>query len=258
MINFGTPHSYGSIAETIPLYGLGEFESPTRSTIPMLSLLIHAPDTFNEIVQLLAMPSAYDLYLEFQVPPPQGQGMASHTDVMLRSGAESLAIEAKWTEPMYPPVGPWLIAGNNPQNRVNVLDGWLDLLQQRVTKQLVANEFNDVIYQMLHRAASAASAGNSPRLAYFLFEPSPNGGAATPDAVYEKLSLFWDILGQPMTFPFYLVKIGIKPREAYEQLRLLPIGAEGTAEAMILALQDPLAPLFNFEIIQCQRVGGPQ
>ena len=89
-IHFGTPNLIEAIADAVPLYGRKEFESATRSTIPMLSLLMHAPDHFNEIVRQLGFPSQYDLFLEYTVRPPKGRGNASHTDVFLKAGKDCL------------------------------------------------------------------------------------------------------------------------------------------------------------------------
>src|SRR5438046_1368623 len=100
-LHFGTPAAIKSVAEAVPLYGGKEFESATRSTVPMLTLLMHATDLFDEIVRRLGFPGDYDLFLEYTVRPPKGRGKASHTDVMLKSGNHALAIEGKWTEPMY-------------------------------------------------------------------------------------------------------------------------------------------------------------
>src|SRR5262249_6317575 len=106
-IHFGTPSSIKTFADAMPRYGRKEFESATRSTVPMLSLLMHALDLFRDIVRGLRFPEEYDLILEYTVGPFGGRGKTSHTDVMLTSGDESLAIEAKWTEPMYPATKDW-------------------------------------------------------------------------------------------------------------------------------------------------------
>ena len=53
-----------------------------------------------------------------------------------------------------PDVEVWNRQGTNRENRRLVLDGWLSLLQQRVTKTLVTSEFDNAIYEMVRRAAS--------------------------------------------------------------------------------------------------------
>ena len=50
-LHFGNPGDIDSIANAVSRYGTKEFESPTRSTIPMLSLLIHDMAKFKAIVK---------------------------------------------------------------------------------------------------------------------------------------------------------------------------------------------------------------
>lgn len=254
-IHFGTPNSIKSIRDAVLLYANSEFESATRSTIPMLTLLKHYPDQFNEIVRKLTFPGDYDLFLEYTVGPFGGLGKPSHTDVMIKSGRHSLAIEGKWTEPMYAAVKHWPKKGaTRTPNQNAVLDGWLSVLAKRVGNTLDVSQFDNVIYQMIHRAASASFAGEHPRLAYFLFKPSPYPSAAKPDDIHGKLSDLWNLLGKPTSFPFYVVEIETKPLDAFEKLRLLKKGEEATTEAVCAALQDT-KPLFHFGDYRIRRVG---
>ena len=254
-IHFGTPEHVSSIRDAIRHYDASEFESPTRSTIPMLSLLHHSPDVFNGIVRKLGIQSDYDAYLEYKAGPFRGNGKPSHTDVMLRSGPDSLAIEAKWTEPMYALVKDWPKRGQaKTENQSAVLQGWIDTLASRLGRNLYADQFGDVVDQMLHRAASAAHTGDHPRLAYFLFKPGGDARTATADEIRAALQRLWDLLEKPSQFPFYAVEIEATPLPCYEDLRLLPKGEEATAEAVIAALQDT-APLFRFSNTSITQVG---
>lgn len=79
IIRFGSPANVETIAEAVPRYGRKEFESATRSTVPMLSLLRHNSDLFNEIIQQLDFPLEYELILEHTVRPQKGRGKASHS-----------------------------------------------------------------------------------------------------------------------------------------------------------------------------------
>ena len=243
---FGTPNAINRVADSIPFYGGGEFESPTRSTVPLLSLLIQAPGKFTEMIGSLGMPGDSDLYLEYTVPPPRGQGNPSHTDVMVRSGDDALAIEAKWTEPLSETVEKWLSRGTNRANRDAVLEGWLGLIGDCLKRQFHPDDFLPVNYQMLHRAASAAKTGDNPRLAYFLFTNPSVKQATQPAQVREKLKDFWDRLGQPDKFTFYAVEVKIQATAAYENHLRLKKGAPATSEAVIAALRES-APLFEFE-----------
>jgi len=235
-------------------YGSKEFESPTRSTIPMLSLLLHSRDTFNEIVRQLGMPAEHDLFLEYPVSPLKGQGPPSQTDVMLKSDLGALAIEAKWTEPMYETVDKWLKKGESESNKRQVLEGWLSLLQEHVHEPLHSSDFNESIYQMVHRATSAVATGADSRLAYFLFKPSPDPQAATSDDIAKELSRLWDKLGKPKGFPFSVVEITIEHTAEYEAIRRLPKQQSDTSKAVVAALLDD-APLFRFPSFNIRSAG---
>jgi hypothetical protein len=243
-IYFGRPEVVRNVSDAILRYGDKEFESPTRSTVPLLSLLIHAPSVFNDIVTALRMPEKHDLFLEYTVSPRGGRGKASHTDVMIKSGSAALAIEAKWTEPMYDTVRKWL-GGETDSNRNRALNGWLEMLADRVGENLSAAQFSDSIYQMVHRAASAADSGEQPRLAYFLFKCSGVNNAATTDQIVAQLRSLWFKLGKPANFPFSVVELDIVPTQAFDEIMGLPKNLSSTAEAVVAALLGE-TPLFQF------------
>jgi hypothetical protein len=213
----------------------------------MLDLLIHSRPAFDRIIGGIGFPTPYNLHLEYTVGPFGGKGKASHTDVMLTSddGSKSLAIEAKWTESMYPPVKDWPEKGaEKTENQNKVLNGWLGKFGQTYSAA-----FDDVTYQMLHRAASAAVAGREPRLAYFVFKSSTVRGGATPDELFRQLEKLWNLLGKPAHFPFHLVEIELK------ELHALPTTkGEATAEAVCAALQGD-HPLFAFGPARIRQVG---
>src|SRR4051812_12446559 len=78
----------------IGLYGLSEFDSPYRSTIPLLALLRDGWPHFQQLLGACGLPDAPRLHLEWQVKPTKGKGKASHTDVMAIAHGAALAIEA--------------------------------------------------------------------------------------------------------------------------------------------------------------------
>lgn len=257
-IHFGNPNPVTTMADALRLYGSREFESARRSTVPMLALLMHDLNLFNEIVKRLGIPNEYDLYLEYTVGPFGGRGKPSHTDVMLKAGRDALAVEGKWTEPMYQTIKDWPKKGKEKTaNQKAVLNGWLNRLGEQLDTTFDVADFDEAIYQMVHRAASAASAGERPRLAYFTFKPSPDKQAATPNDIFNKLTDLWNRLGKPATFPFFLVEIETRPLETYEPLREMPKGEEATAEAVCAALLDS-KPLFRFGPYRVRQVGVPE
>src|SRR5690348_12928037 len=90
------------INSAINAYDLKEFASPTRSTIPLLSLVKDGRAGFRKVLFECGLPDPESLHFEFTVGPIGGRGKASHTDLMVQSGHQALAVEAKWTEPRYP------------------------------------------------------------------------------------------------------------------------------------------------------------
>ncbi len=254
-LHFGTSKTIQSIADAVPLYGRKEFESATRSTVPMLDLLIHSRSVFDRIICEIGFPPQHVLHLEYTVGPFGGRGKASHTDVMLTSGADSLAIEAKWTEPMYETIKDWPEKGvAKTANQQAVLNGWLNELGRRLGKTYAAADFAEAIYQMLHRAASAVVAGERPRLAYFLFKPSPDTRAAKADDIFKQLSRLWNLIGTPAAFPFSAVEIELEEQPVFTALPKTK--GEATAEVVCAALQGS-EPLFTFKQVKIRQV-GPQ
>lgn len=257
-IYFGNPSPLKCISDAVMLYGSKEFKSPTRSTIPMLSMLIHSRKTFDDIIKVLGMPSDSNLFLEYTVAPPQGRGKPSHTDAMLISGEHALAIEAKWTEPMYESVGTWINKGENLQNRIDVLNGWLGLLRQPEQMAPLNEDCTSLIYQMVHRAASVAATSNNPKLAYFCFSPSPDKQTASSEVVFQELTKVWTFLGKPQNFEFSVVKVEMKALNPIQDLLPLKKQEAGTSKAVVKALAVNSPALFEFTDFEIRKVGGTE
>ena len=88
-----------------------EFNSPTRSTIPLLEYWRSPEQRIRELNSALGLPVPPRVQLNFEhtVCPPRGRGNPSHTDLMAISLPDlAIAIEAKWTEQRYQIVGKWL------------------------------------------------------------------------------------------------------------------------------------------------------
>lgn len=96
------------------------------------------------------------LHFEFTVDPARGRGKASHTDLMAQNSCAAVALEAKWTEPEYALVAEWL-GSTATQNKRLVLQGWTEMVQPFANRQLSAEDFAGVAYQMVHRAASGCA-----------------------------------------------------------------------------------------------------
>ncbi|WP_367014015.1 hypothetical protein [Bremerella sp. JC817] len=196
----------------------------------MLDLMIHHEDQFQKIIQELGMSEPDCLTLEYKAGPFAGRGTASHTDVMLQKAEQSLAIEAKWTEPMYETVEKWL-AGAKGDNKSKVLQGWFTQLG----RNSFPVDYQKLIYQMVHRAASAAEAGTCPAVAYFLFEVEGFSSGASQDAIQNELKRLRTFL--PASFRLHTVKVHLEPAKGYEKIRGLSPGDEKTSESIVSRLQ---------------------
>ena len=232
------------ISEALLLYPKREFYSPTRSTVPLLSLLKDGNRAFDKVLRELKMDVGSDLHLEYTVKSPMGKGKASYTDLMVRETRKTLAIEAKWTEPRYETVAKWRKKGKSPENKERVLKGWLQLIQPHAQRNLDLNDFSDAVYQMVHRAASACFNSEQPRLAYLHFIPDPSGKGATSKQYQSDLEHLRLLLGNPSDFQFYLVDLEIRPTEVFERIKDLPKGSAKTAIAVRNAFDD--GALFEF------------
>lgn len=234
----------------LALYSGNEFMSPTRSTIPLLSLLKDGHQILGSIFTGMNMDISSNLHLEFTVNPLKGRGIASHTDLMVISSSGTLAIEAKWTEPRYPTVGEWI----KPGNRELVLRGWLDMLQPHSQRLLKPIDFSGTVYQMVHRAASACYKSDYPQLAYLHFVPDLSECGATSAQYQSDLVHLFNLLGKPDKFNFYLIEVEIKPTLSFEIIKSLPKASSETANTVRAALEN--GPLFEFKDFNLHTIKG--
>jgi hypothetical protein len=239
-------------------YELDEFASPWRSTLPLIALARDATSMFSEILDRCQMATDSDFHFEFQVKPPLGHGKSSHTDLMVRSEDRCLAIEAKWTEPMYDTVSVWM-ARDKPSrqrlsNREEVLAGWLKLLRVHANRELAVGDFSKCIYQMVHRAASACWEMKYPQLAYLRFVEATEGDIRKSDAYCQALQALHSLLGSPRGFPFYFVEVCLAQTAAFKSIGKLPKGSRGTANRVLARIRD--FKLFEFEAYRVQSIGA--
>ncbi len=208
--------------EILSSFSDADIASPTCSTIPLLDLVKNSPDEFKRILESVGMPGDAALHFEYQVRSPKGDGKASHTDLMAIASDSSVAIEAKWNEPLYQTVGEWLEHGNQ-SNREAVLEGWLSLLNDPADhRRLTKDDMSEVTYQTVHRAASAASLPGSSSLAYLVFEPCAPGFNGAHGHYVAELTKFVELLGDDSKLPVFLINVTIE--------RLVPPPPEPKAE----------------------------
>jgi hypothetical protein len=221
------------------------FGSPTRSTVPLVSLLKHESETWRGIAESLGCDgNDAEVHLEYTVDPPRGRGRPSHTDLMLLDSGRAVAVEVKWTEGAYNRVGEWLGKGTDIQNRREVMTGWLELLQPCAARPLDLADFSGAVYQMVHRAASACALGRAPAMAYLQFASPQNGVPKQVARLRDDLAHLRELLGYPAGFPIRLVEVTIIPTAAFERIRDLPKGSADTAAAVRQAFLGE--PLFEF------------
>lgn len=186
----------------------GEFDRPTCSTLPLLAWwkrgLLPVPIDGRIEVEVEAAVPAH--------PRPDGRpNTASYTDVMVRSGAAAVAVEGKWTEPRYERVESWL--GEVPSaNRLAVLGHWLELLAPYCNGQPPFEDMGEVVYQLLHRGASAC-AQDRPRaeLVVQVF------GEEHEARYLEDLTTLVSAI-RPMRLGVALVVVPLRPTAAWEAL----------------------------------------
>jgi len=142
-----------SIDDMLDKFSKKEFESPYRSTIPLLVLFKQDQNLGIDLITQHTDPNTEYIF-EFETPERIGTGLPSCTDLMVVSNNAGIGIEAKRTEGKYINVIKWM---GESQNKRNVLDGWLSYIYDKTNIQLTVEQILNFPYQMIHRVASACS-----------------------------------------------------------------------------------------------------
>jgi hypothetical protein len=224
-------------------------QSPYRSTVPLLSLVEHSQPEWQSLLASLGAPADGTVHFEYRVPSPKPKGNPSQTDALLMSDSTVWAIEAKWTEPRYPTVATRISKpekdGADPKDTVN---GWLQYLQKFTKQDLRLDNFKDVVYQVLHRAASACAVATAhqrqPELVYLHFHPSPLKTSATTKQYETDLRHLHTLMGNPTGVKFTVVEMPLEPTAAFEAIKGLDKTAIESTEKVKAALCR--GPLFTF------------
>ncbi|MCC6334336.1 MAG: hypothetical protein IT380_10155 [Myxococcales bacterium] len=161
-------HRYGSPSETEDFGRMvssmpdSEFQKHDRSTIPLLCFW---KDEANRKWLLSGMglgkpndsTATFEYAVESGCSECGGKGKSSFTDLMLVSNRFAVAIEAKYLERPYQRAGEWLAGGKNAENRKRVLRHWLHVIRNRTEHAVQLEAVDALVYQMVHRTASACS-----------------------------------------------------------------------------------------------------
>ncbi|ACB76290.1 hypothetical protein [Opitutus terrae] len=219
-----------------------QLQSPTRSTVPLIDLVYGGGSAWERFLRRLGAPADCAVAFELGVPSPKPKGNPSQTDAVFASSANVWAVEAKWTEPVDRQTVAQRISkpesdGGDPRLTVA---GWLAHLQPHCRRSLCVDDFSDIIYQMVHRAASAAYLGHqrklNPELVYLHFAPSPDRASASTEHYLRELERFHERLGKPSTLPFRVVEMPLSFNDAFKAIRGLDKRSPATAAHVKRAL----------------------
>jgi hypothetical protein len=224
-------------------------QSPYRSTVPLLSLVEHSQPEWQSLLELWSVPKSSAVHFEYCVASPKLGGNPSKTDALLMSDSTVCAVEAKWTEPRYPTVAKRISKpesdGADPKQTV---DGWLKYIQPFAKEELRVDDFLNVVYQVLHRAASACAVATvrqcPPELVYLHFHPSPLRSSATTDQYISDLRHLRELLGDPAGFGLSVVEMRLEPTATFKSIKNLDKRNPETAIQVKAALC--CGPLFTF------------
>jgi len=135
-----------------------DLKSPFRSTALHLAYWRDTEQALKSFRAALTIPVPVDACLAFEhrVPPSEGIGNDSHTDLLIRSAETVIGVEAKYTESKYDLVSKWL-GEPIPPNKALVLKGWLDMIASATGSTLNVEAVGNCTYQLLHRTASVCS-----------------------------------------------------------------------------------------------------
>lgn len=204
--------------ELLDKYPLNQFNSPRRSTVPLLAYWKEQGRCLDFLFHIdVEQPESLTLAFEYEVPVQSGKGAPSCTDLMVLGDKLVVAVEAKYTEPDYETVRQWL-RKPNAENRRVVLQGWLSLINGATGSQLKYSDVLDIAYQAVHRTASACfpykgETGIPRFMVYQMFEDS--------DAKIKKIvnDLAW--LGKmipPGTFQLACLVVPLEKKAAFMAL----------------------------------------
>lgn len=219
----------------------------TRSTVPLLAYWLQTEGRLAEVLRLVfgAGPVEPGKFLaERSVRSGVRRSAPSQSDLFYEDPLVGLAIEGKWTEGRYPTVEKWLRRGRDRRHRERVLEAWCAMIRPFTADGYLEPEaVRPVVYQMLHRTASACSRGRQS--AGVVFQHFRMDGVAhTP--LGDDIALLSAALRPSERLRIVHQTIDIQPTPAYIQLRdrAPDLGPERIAEGLRSALAH--GELFTF------------
>jgi hypothetical protein len=164
------------------------------------------------------------LHFEYEVPVRAGHGKASYTDLMILADEVAVGIEAKFTEPPYKSVTAWLkrMSADNGRdsqskktqpNRLQVLNGWLNAIENVTSRSIAHEALRDLPYQLIHRTASVCCVERPRR--YLVYQVFSN---ERPEHYGEILHRWAELLGNNHDLSLLLFWCRVQRSEIYQRL----------------------------------------
>lgn len=204
------------LSRVIGQYPDSEFPHLTRSTIPLLAYWKQPAKRIAEMLQDVNLPYSphSTICFEYPVPSADSKSKASFTDIMYLSDTVTIAIEGKWTEPRYDDIATWLGKGIL-SHRKKVLAHWLAHIKPYCRTSVQPEALGNIVYQMLHRTASACAARTDVAGAFYLcFSDSEHDHQDT----LHDLRAWKDALQPLDCLRLFLQRIEIQQTDFYREL----------------------------------------
>jgi hypothetical protein len=231
--------------ELLGQYGEAELQSPLRSTVPLLAFWRDPSIALTRLSGALGetLSNPVELLFEYQVPVRGGRGKASHTDLMVRTPTQAVAIEAKYTEPAYESVSAWRRKARGGRNRDAVLEGWLKSINATLGCNLTIENAKDSTYQLIHRTASACEWSAVTRIvAYQCFDC----GSAAAEEYIGQMQDLKNLIGSQTNLRFVFLDCKLRRTKHYDDLvrqwpaqdrRLEPAVRRGLREGTLITVE---------------------
>jgi hypothetical protein len=206
----------GDFQTLLNQYPEAELRSPLRSTVPLLAYWRNPLVGLEQLAEALGVrfSDPLELLFEHQVPVKGGVGKASHTDLMVRTPTQRIAIEAKYTEPAYESVSAWRKKARG-DNRDKVLEGWVKLINDALHTSLTLEDVEDSTYQLVHRTASACEGTAAVRaVVYQCFDCDPH----ERDGYLAQMRRLKRLIGEQTSLRFVLLECRIQATPQYDNL----------------------------------------
>lgn len=216
--HYGSPEDFDDVAGIVGR--TKDLQRLTRSTVPLLAWWPeNAQENLAPGVDLSHAKAHFEYAVSSSCTTCKSKGKASMTDVMVLLDNAAIAVEGKYTEPRYDTVGVWRNKGKNTENRENVLAHWCDLIEKYTETKVDPARLDGLVYQMLHRTASACAAAKGrggAEVVYLVFGKPPMSSKYAAD-----LTAAADILDPTKKIRFNLLYIPTFRGNDYSEIERL-------------------------------------